>query len=224
MMGRSRDRAWRQAGFTVAEMMTGLGIFAVVGAAIVSTSVGTFNAVGYQTKAIDTQLDVASAMALLRSDLRAAGYIVDSMSQSVFQQVTTGTTSDSVSFAGDVNADGTSERVTYAVVNGQLLRTQDTWDGSSWTVGTAQPLANNITAFTLKFYWVDPCTTNPPAPTPQPTPAAPTLQTAAQVLAGSTTFVTVSLTGSMTYKGQTFTKTLTSEVAERQLNVRPVCS
>jgi type II secretory pathway component PulJ len=214
---------WRTTrGFTFAEVMTSLTTLAVVGAAIVSVTVNTFSTVGYQTRMLDTQLDVASAMALLRNDLLAAGYVVDGMNEDVFQQVTTGTTSDNITLVGDVNSDGISERVTYAVADGQLQRTQDTWDGGGWTVGTALPVANNVTVFTLQFYRS--CAfVSAPAPTPQPTPAPPTLQTAAEVTAGRTSLVKITLTATATYKGKTVSKTLTSEVAERQDNVRPQC-
>jgi len=219
-----RPRAcWRsERGFTFAEVMTSITTFAVVAAALVSVTTNTFSSVGYQTRMLDAQLDVATAMTLLRNDLLAVGYVVDGMNQDLFQQVTTGTTADSVTFAGDVNSDGVTERVTYAVVNGQLQRTQDVWNGSGWAAGTAQPVANNVTAFTLQFYRS--CAFTPVmSPTPQPTPAPPTLQTATEVAAGRTSLVRITLTATATYKGKTVSKTMTTEVAERQDNVRPQC-
>jgi len=217
------DRHWRsEHGFTLAEMMTSLVTFAVVAGAIVSVTTTSFSSVGYQTRMLDAQIDVASAMALIRSDLLAAGYVVDGVNQPIFQDVTTGTTADSVTFVGDVNSDNVSERVTYAVVNRQLLRTQDTWSGAGWTAGTAQPVANNVTEFTLQFF-VSCAFAAAPAPTPQPTPQPPTLQTAAEVAGGRTSVVKIKLTATASYKGKIVTKTLTTEVAERQENVRPNC-
>jgi hypothetical protein len=132
------------------------------------------------------------------------------MNQNIFQQLTSGTTADSIQFVGDVNADDVSERITYAIDSGYLKRTQDTWNGGGWVTGTAQPVAANVTNFNLRFYLVDPCT------------AVISQQTAAQVLAsGSTTYITVTLTATGTYQGQTMTRTLSSDVAERQGNVRP---
>ncbi len=214
---------WRgQEGFTLPEMMTSLVTFAAVAAAVVSVTTTSFSSVGYQTRMLDAQIDVASAMALIRSDLLAAGYVLDGVNQPIFQQVTTGTNSDSVTFVGDVTSDNVSDRVTYAVVNRQLLRTQDTWNGAGWTAGTAQPVANNVTGFTLEFYVSCPFAAAP-APTPQPTPQPPTLQTAEQVMAGKTSVVKITLTATATYKAKTISKTLTTEVAERQDNVRPTC-
>lgn len=214
-MRRKCVRAWPRGsrGFTLAEMLTGIGLFSVVGAAITTMAVGTFNSVTYQARIVDTQLDVAAAMMLLRSDFVAAGYVVDNMNQSVFQDVSTGTTSDHITFVGDVNSDNVSERVTYAVVNGQLMRTEDVWNGTdNWITGTPQPLAANVSAFTLKFYLVDPCN------------GTIQQQTNDQVKAGTTTYVSIRLTGTGVYKGRTISKTLTSKVTERQLNVRPECS
>jgi hypothetical protein len=74
-------------------------------------------------------------------------------------------------------------------------------------------VAANVTNFNLRFYLVDPCT------------AAISQQTAAQVLAsGSTTYITITLTATGTYQGRTMTRTLSSDVAERQGNVLPSCT
>lgn len=222
MCGATHRRRRGQAGFTLTEIITSLSIFAIVGAALVSMSVNTLSSVGYQNSLVDTQMDIASAMALLRGDLVAAGYVPDGLTQAIFQQVTTGTVSDSLTFVGDVNSDNVSERITYAVVSGQLMRTQDAWIGTAWAAGTAQPVASHVAAFTLQFYVS--CAFLPaPAPTPQPTPQPPTLQSAAAVMAGRTSLVRITLTATTTYKGQTISKTLTSQVAERESNVRPTC-
>lgn len=204
-----------QRGSTFAELLTALVMFSVVGAAIVSVVVTTLTAVGAQARYMDAQLDVATGMALVQDDLRAAGYIMDNMPQPIFQQLTSGTTADSVTFVADVNSDNISERITYAVVNGQLMRTQDVWNGlGGWTLGTAHPVAANVTLFTLRFYRVDPCGSG-----------AISLQTNTDVTTnGRTTFVSVTLTGTGTYKGRTITRTLTSDVAERQSNVLPACT
>ena len=204
-----------QRGSTFAELLTALVVFSVVGAAILSVVVTTLTAVGAQARYMDAQLDVASAMALLQDDLRAAGYVMDNMAQPTFQQLTSGSTADSVTFVGDVNSDDVSERITYAAVNGQLMRTQDVWDGvGAWTLGTPQPVATNVTVFTLRFYRVDPCGTG-----------AISLQTGTDVTTnGRTTFGSVTLTGTGTYKGRTVTRTLSSDVAARQSNVLPTCT
>jgi type II secretory pathway component PulJ len=218
MSSPNRQTFWRdRRGFGFADVMTSIAVFAVVGAAIMSVVIGTLSSFGYQARMMDAQLDVATAMALLQDDLRAAGYFTDNMNQAVFQQLTTGTTSDSITFVGDVNSDGTSERIRYAVdTNKNLNRTQDTWDSVNltWVAGTAQPVAANITTFTLKFKLVDPCS------------AVISQQTATQVLTPpqNTTFITITLSGTGSYKGQTLTRTLYSDVTERQQNVRPTCT
>ncbi len=200
-----------QRGFTLGELMATIILFSVAGAAITSILVGTLRSVGYQTRTADVQLDAALALALIQDDLRAAGYVTDGMSEHIFQQLTTGTTADSIQFVGDVNADDVSERITYAVGGGYLMRTQDTWSGASgWVLGTAQPVAANVTDFNLQFFLVDPCT------------AAISQQTAAEVLAsGQATFIAVTLTATGTYQRQTMTRTLSGGVAARQRNVRP---
>ena len=45
----------------------------------------------------------------------------------------------------------------------------------------------------------------------------------AEVAAGRTSLVRITLTATATYKGKTVSKTMTTEVAERQDNVRPQC-
>jgi prepilin-type N-terminal cleavage/methylation domain-containing protein len=233
----------KDCGFTLPELMVGMSVFALVAGAIASTSITTLNSAGYQARISDAQLDVTSAMALVQDDLRAMGYVVDNWQltgQLVFQQLTSGTSADSITFVGDVNSDGVTERITYAVSSASpcpaasspcLMRTQDVWSSANqlWTAGSPQIAAAHITAFTLTFNRVDPCT------------GAVSSQTAAQVLSptctvacpdGSSTplctgqctsFVSITLTGTGTYKGQSVTRTLSSDVAERQGNVNSVC-
>ena len=240
MAKREPSRCRRQAGFTFSQVLAGLVVFSVVGAAITSVVVGTFTSSGFQSRTADTQLDVTTGMALLQDDLRAAGYdplgdpATNLPGGLMLQQLVSGTTSDSIQFVGDVNGDSLYERITYAVVASAfdntcppasspcLMRTQDQWNGNAWTAGTAQPVAASVTRFTLQFYCINPC--NPGAAS---TPAvAPILETAQQVLAApqrKTSFITVTLSGTGTYKGKTANRTLTSDVALRQSNVLPAC-
>jgi prepilin-type N-terminal cleavage/methylation domain-containing protein len=241
--GGTQEVRRRDCGFTLPELMVGMGVFALVAGAIASVSVGTLNSAGYQARISDAQVDVASAMALVQDDLRLTGYVLDDWQltgQLVFQQLTSGTSADSITFVGDVNSDGVTERIKYAVTTTSpcpaasspcLMRTQDNWSSANqaWTAGSPQIAASNITAFTLRFNLVDPCT------------GAVSSQTAAQVLSptctvacpdGSSTslctgqctsFVSITLTGTGTYKGRSVTRTLSSDVAERQGNVNSVC-
>jgi type II secretory pathway component PulJ len=241
MMGEDKARRCRrQAGFTLSQVVSGLLVFSVVGAAITSVLVGTFRSTGFQSRVADAQLDVTTGMALLQDDLRAAGYdplgnpATNLPGGLMLQQVVSGTTSDSIQFIGDVDGDNLYESLTYAVVSSGagntcpaasspcLMRTEDQWNGAAWTLGTAQPVAGNVTTFTLQFYCVNPCNPGPAA-----TPAvAPALETAAQVLAApqrKVTFITVTLSGTGTYRGKTANRTLTSDVALRQSNVLPLC-
>jgi type II secretory pathway component PulJ len=203
-----------QRGISLSEVLVSVVLLSLVGAATATLITGTFNSVGYQSRMVDAQLDVGTAFALLQDDLRAAGYIVDGVTQPIFQELVAGTQADSISFVGDVNADNLSERITYALVEGKLMRTQEVWsDLGGWTAATPQPVAAGVTAFTLEFYRVDPCT------------AAITKQTAAEVLAaGATTYIAIHLTGSGTYKERVVTRTFTGDVGVRQANVLPTCS
>jgi prepilin-type N-terminal cleavage/methylation domain-containing protein len=204
-----------QRGMTISELLVSMVLFSVVGAATTAVVIGTFNSMGYQSRMVDAQLDVATAMALLQDDLRAAGYITDNMNEPIFQELVTGTPADSISFVGDVNADNVSERISYAVVGGKLMRAQETWNGvDGWISAPPQPVAAGVRAFTLDFHQVDPCT------------AVITEQTAAELLASSTTtYISASLTGSGTYKGNVVTtRTLKTDIAVRQENVLPTCS
>ena len=203
-----------QRGMSISEVMVSVVLFSVVGAATTALVSGTFNSVGYQSRMVDAQLDVATAIVLLQDDLRAAGYITDGVTQPIFQELVNGTQADSIRFVGDVNADNISERISYAVVDGTLMRTQERWNGmGGWTSASPQPVAAGVQEFTLKFYRVDPCT------------AVITNQTAADVLAtGTTTYISTQLTGSGTYKGSVVTRTLKGDVGARQANVLPTCS
>ncbi|MBP1684077.1 MAG: hypothetical protein H6Q33_220 [Deltaproteobacteria bacterium] len=203
-----------QRGMSISEVMVSVVLFSVVGAATTALVSGTFNSVGYQSRMVDAQLDVATAIVLLQDDLRAAGYITDGVSQPVFQGLVADTQADSIVFVGDVNADNVSERISYAVVDGKLMRTQEAWSGvGGWTPATPQPVAAGVTGFSLTFYRVDPCT------------AVITKQTAEEVLTtGTTTYISTRLTGTGTYKGSVVTRTLKGDVGTRQANVLPTCS
>jgi Tfp pilus assembly protein PilW len=225
--GRGSRRRRKDGGFTLADLIVAMGVFTLVAGAITSLTVTTLNSAGYQARISDAQLDVASAMALVQDDLRLIGYVTDDAlvaPQAVFQQLTSGTQADSITFVADVNSDDVSERITYAVSSASpcpaasapcLLRTQDDWRSAdqAWTAGSPQIVAASITAFTLAFSVIDPYT------------AVISQQSATQLLAQQqTTFVTVTLSGTGTYKGKTVTRTLTSDVAVRQENVEPKLS
>jgi prepilin-type N-terminal cleavage/methylation domain-containing protein len=225
--GGTREVHRKDCGFTLPELMVGMSVFALVAGAIASVSVTTLSSAGYQARISDAQLDVASAMALVQDDLRAIGYVTDDWAltgEGIVQQLTSGTSADSITFVADVNSDGVSERITYAVSSASpcpaasapcLMRTQDVWssDNQLWTAESPQIVAAHTTAFTLVFSIVDPYT------------AVISRQTAAQLLAQqTTTFVTVTLSGTGTYKGTTVTRTLSSDVAVRQGDVQPPLS
>jgi Tfp pilus assembly protein PilW len=223
-----RHRPRRQdGGFTLADLIVAMSVFTLVAGAMTSLTITTLDSAGYQARISDAQLDVASAMALVQDDLRLIGYVTDDAllaPQAVFQQLISGTQSDSITFVADVNSDDVSERITYAVSSESpcpaasspcLLRTQDVWSsaGRAWAAGSPQIVAVNLKVFTLVFSVIDPYT------------AVISQQTAEQLLAQQrTTFVTVTLSGTGTYKGNTVTRTLTSDVAMRQENVEPELS
>jgi prepilin-type N-terminal cleavage/methylation domain-containing protein len=225
--GNTQEVLRKDCGFTLPELMVSMSVFALVAGAIASVSVTTLSSAGYQARISDAQLDVASAMALVQDDLRTIGYVMDDWpltGEHFVQQLTSGTSADSITFVADVNSDGVSERITYAVSRTSpcpaasapcLMRTQDVWNSADqlWTTESPQIVAAHITEFTLVFSKIDPYT------------AVISRQTAAELLAQqTTTFVTVTLSGTGTYKGTTVTRTLTSDVAVRQGDVQPPLS
>jgi Tfp pilus assembly protein PilW len=225
--GRTPRLCRKDGGFTLADLIVAMGVFSLVAGAITSLTITSLDSAGYQARITDAQLDVASAMALVQDDLRLVGYVTDDAlvaPQAVFQQLTSGTLTDAITFVADVNSDDVSERITYAVSSASpcpaasspcLLRTQDVWSSADqvWTAGKPQIVTVNLKAFTLVFSVIDPYT------------AVVSQQTAEQLLAQQrTTFVTVTLSGTGTYKGNTVTRTLTSDVAMRQENVEPELS
>ena len=121
--GRTQEVRRKDGGFTLAELMVGMGVFALVAGAITSLAVTTLNSAGYQARVSDAQLDVASAMALVQDDLRAIGYTPDIAvgTVAVLQQLTSGTSTDSITFVADVNADDVSERISYDITTPRHL-------------------------------------------------------------------------------------------------------
>jgi Tfp pilus assembly protein PilW len=106
------------------------------------------------------------ALGLMTTELRLAGYRIDNIVEAIDLAET-----NSIRFVGDIDdgdiavpcdatyenaTDGGAERVTYELSSGQLLRTVQCWDGSSWTTEfNQQVVAENLAGAQALFTYFD---------------------------------------------------------------------
>ena len=197
-----------ESGFTLVESLVVLvilrGVLAIATSILASGTV-TFSRA---TTLVELREDLAGAKNVVLDDLSIAGYRPDDLVAAgpfvpspvdSFQAVGLGTNLDSVAFWGDVDSNGTTDRVCYDVVAGVLRRSIQAKADACGTVPW-DTLATEVQALDLTFLPAD------------RTAAA---LTQAQVLAGEARYVQVEITIELPAKGGAVTKALRGETAIR---------
>lgn len=197
------DRTPRR-GTTLIEVLVVTAIFAIVSGTAFALFAGGTRVFSRETVATGLQSDLAGAVNVLLDDASIAGNrytpTEDGALQALgtFQSVATGTSSDSVSFIGDVDSNGVSDLITYQVTGGSLMRRVQARSGSAWGSETAVTLAAGVQSFTLSFL-----------------DANRSSLTSAQVLGGGAKYVRVTLTVLAPSKAGAVSKILFGETAVR---------
>ncbi len=98
----------------------------------------------------DIHQEVRASLERMRQELRMAGYDPSGTGQAGVQ----GPTSTSVSFVTDVDANNTSDLVTYDrdATAGRIRRTVRPWTGVGWGPATVTTLALNVDGLTFQYF------------------------------------------------------------------------
>jgi type II secretory pathway pseudopilin PulG len=158
----------KESGFTLVEILIGVGVSSVLLGALVSTFVIQNKAYKQQGRVIEMQENARAGIEMMTRELILAGYIAPASvpTTDVSGESFTDNAADyieeadaeKIAFVADVDNDGMTETVRYiwSGVPGDPLRrevwewneTNGTWGGS----GGAQPLAENIQGLLLTYY------------------------------------------------------------------------
>ncbi len=143
-----------QRGFSLVEAMMTLLIFSVLGQVALTLVVSGVRIWSREVAAVDLQNDLTGAKSIVLDELITAGFSPDGTAsgKTAFRAVTAGTASDRVQFVADVDSDGVSELVTYAIADGRLERSRQRWNGSGWEVPTTDVVGWNVQSFTVTFF------------------------------------------------------------------------
>lgn len=160
----------RSRGFMLVESLVGMFVFAVVLA--LSTSLFAFGTRVFsrETSGATLQQDLIGAKNLLLDDLSIAGYRPDDLvasaagaftvldSADVFDEVALGSSLDSLDFRGDVDSDGSTNRICYRVLGGSLRRALKSDDSTLCSTVWSDPsddeeevLLTGVQTFDLAF-------------------------------------------------------------------------
>lgn len=153
-------------GFGLLEMtiaMTVMGLLVGGAVSMLFRSQVTFE---LQQASADMRQQARVALDTITTELRLAGYRIDNVAEVIDLASV-----NAIRFAGDIDdgapglpcgaafetaVDGGAERVTYELNGGQLLRTVECWDGSSWTTeSNQQPMAANLVGPQALFRYFD---------------------------------------------------------------------
>jgi prepilin-type N-terminal cleavage/methylation domain-containing protein len=137
-------------GYTLVEALVVTAILGVVLAmttTVMSLSSQTFTR---EKTIVSLQQDLAAAKTIFLDDVSIAGYLKTPTTTFPSGGVTTGTLS-SIRFEGDVDSDGTADRLCYQVSGGVLQRKKIASGADCSSTGTWENLVGGVTAFTVTF-------------------------------------------------------------------------
>ena len=140
-------------GFTLVELLAVVLISVIVFATATRLMMASTRAFTRETANVRIAQDLAAAKNIFLDDMSIAGYAGNGAklaANAVFASVTTQTTSDAVTFEGDVNSDGVTERMCYEVSGGSLVRKVVATGAACGTTGF-ETLVDNVNTFTLTF-------------------------------------------------------------------------
>jgi prepilin-type N-terminal cleavage/methylation domain-containing protein len=140
-------------GFTLVELLAVIAISVVVFATSTRLMMASTRVFARETANVRIAQDLAAAKNIFLDDMSIAGYAGNGAklaANAVFVSVTTQTASDAVTFEGDVNSDGATERMCYQISGGSLVRKVVATGTACGTTGF-ETLVDNVNTFTLTF-------------------------------------------------------------------------
>lgn len=152
---RGRQIAGSPKGFTILELVVSLSLFLIVLTAIYMVYATSSNTYTWGEERTDNQQNARIALAVMERELRQVGYDPSSAIASGNPYVLVGTATQ-VEFVGDVDMNGTTDKVryTYVAASKTITREVSTWTGGSFPA-YASPVpvfAEGITGLTLTYY------------------------------------------------------------------------
>lgn len=148
----SRTATRQPSGYTLLEIVLAGTIFALVVLTFLMVYDANEKTFLRGEKAGDLQQNARVAMERLVRELRMSGYAPGVPAAQASPAIRIAQFSR-IQFVADVDSDGTTEQVTYALNSGMITREQRRWTGSAWDTGTgALPLASRITSLSFAYY------------------------------------------------------------------------
>jgi prepilin-type N-terminal cleavage/methylation domain-containing protein len=143
----------RPAGFTLVELLVVTTITVTIFAAATKFIMSSTYVSARETSAVKVAEDLAAAGNIFLDDMSIAGYAGNGAklaTNATFIAVTTQTASDAVTFEGDIDSNGTTDRICYRVSGGSLQRKIV---GTGVACGTTgfETLVDNVNTFTITF-------------------------------------------------------------------------
>lgn len=155
-----------QRGFGLLEMTIAMAVMGLLVGGAVSMLFRSQVTFELQQASADMRQQARVALDTITTELRLAGYRIDNVGEVIDLA-----SINAIRFAGDIDdgdpgvpcgaafedaTDGGAERITYELNGGQLLRSIDCWDGSSWTnESSQQPMARNLVGPQALFRYFD---------------------------------------------------------------------
>lgn len=151
------NRGKNKEGFTILELLIGLAIAAIVMLAIYGIFILTYKTYLGQESIADIQEDLRVAIEQMTREMRMAGLKLASYNALVPQPPSIEEASPARFrfVAGDMEKNGTQDRIEYAFENSSLIRTFQEYVGGAWEPPQSQAkqvVARNIVALNFRYY------------------------------------------------------------------------
>lgn len=147
------DRASRESGLTVLELLVAVTLFALFLGAALSFYLVHQRAAARGQEKIEVQQNARVALASAVREIRMAGYDPEGLIAELATPAAIQTAEpDRLTFLADVDDDGRIDRVTYRREGTSMVRAAGSWTGGSFSTEASSVVADDIVGLSFEYF------------------------------------------------------------------------
>ena len=139
-------------GFTILETIIFSAIFLMVVSAMYLMYETSHTTVTRGQNKVEVQQNAWGATAKISREIRMAGYDPSDVVTILPTTAIEAANANDITFVGDVDGDGNTDRVRYRVQGTQIIRDFSSWNGAAFPALTPSELADGVNALTFTYF------------------------------------------------------------------------